>query len=213
MGNELIDISVLVSPTSVVWPSVPRPVLTARLSQDRGDPVNDSNLAMNVHTGTHVDAPRHHFNDGPGADRLPLDALVGEAWVADVGDATVIGPDELAQAWPRTGTRRLLLKTRNSALWTRTPDQFTPEYAALTPEGARWLVSRAVVLVGIDYLSVQRFDDPPDVHRVLLGAGTVIVEGLDLSAAAPGAYELLCLPVKLAGCDGAPARAVLRSVP
>lgn len=209
MATDLIDISVPVSATSVVWPGAPHPVLTRRLSLEQGDPVNDSNLFMNVHTGTHIDAPLHHFGTGAAADAVSLEALVGEAWVAEVPEADALTAAVLERVWPAGGTARLLLKTSNSRLWTERA-AFTEAYAALTEDAARWLLGRQVRLVGIDYLSVQRFGDTPAVHQVLLGAGVVLVEGLNLSAAAPGRYELLCLPLKLPEADGAPARAVLR---
>ena len=213
MPTEIIDISLLISHASVVWPSASRPRLTRRLSIDRGDPVNDSDLFMNVHTGTHIDAPLHHFEEGSAADKVPLDSLLGKAWVADLVSAPDITADVLEKAWPQEGATRILLKTRNSNLWAEQRTDFTPDYSALTKDSAGWLLSRGVRLVGIDYLSVQRFLDPPAVHRLLLGAGVVLLEGLDLSNARAGWYELICLPLKLAGSDGSPARAVLRKVP
>lgn len=213
MAIKLFDISVSVSPSSVVWPLAPQPVLERRLSIARGDPVNDSNLFMNVHTGTHIDAPLHHFAAGAASDAVSLDTLIGEAWVLDMVDALEIEPDTLAHAWPSGSTARVLLKTRNSRLWADGISRFVDDYCALTAGAAAWLLGRGVKLVGIDYLSVQRFADPPTVHRSLLSADVVLLEGLDLSMVPAGRYELLCLPLKLIGAEGAPARAVLRSMP
>lgn len=210
MPSEWIDISLGISPASVVWPTAPQPSLTRRLSIDKGDSVNDSDLFMNVHTGTHIDAPLHHFQDGVPADQAPLEAMVGEAWVVDLTDCSQIDIPALERVWPSGGTQRLLCRTGNSRYWQEGRRDFTPDYCALTEETAQWLLDRGVRLVGMDYLSVQRYSDPPTVHRVLLRGGVVLLEGLDLSRASPGRYELLCLPLKLADAEGAPARAVLR---
>ena len=167
-------------------------------------------MSCSVHTGTHVDAPFHHFADGSGADALPLDSMVGPAVVADLTQVDQIGANELdALKLPR-GTARLLCRTRNSQLWADRQAGFTREFVAVAPDGAQWLVDRNIRLVGVDYLSVERFGaDPPDTHRRLLGAGVVILEGLDLRAVKAGPYWLACLPWKLRGADGAPARAIL----
>jgi arylformamidase len=210
MSNDLIDISLPISPASVVWPATPKPQLTRRLSIDKGDAVNDSDLFMNVHTGTHIDAPVHHLRYQQGADLAPLDAMIGEAWVVDVSKSRDIDVDVLKTAWPSENAKRVLLKTRNSELWKRGQTEFTSDYTALTESAADWILARGVRLIGIDYLSIQRFLDPPTVHRVLLGAGVLVLEGLDLSRVPAGRYELICLPLKLVECDGAPARAVLR---
>jgi arylformamidase len=210
MMSEIVDISLSISPKSVVWPTAPSPSLTRRLSIARGDLVNDSNLFMNVHTGTHLDAPLHHFEEGLAAHEMSLDSLLGEVWVADLSNDVDITVKALERVWPAGEIARILLKTRNSRLWAERHTDFTSDYSALTQESAAWLVDRCVRLVGIDYLSVQRFADPPTVHRVLLRAGVVLLEGLDLSGVAAGRWELLCLPLKLVGADGAPARAILR---
>lgn len=210
MPTELIDISLSVSPTSVVWPSAPQPQLTRRLAIAQGDTVNDSNLFMNVHTGTHIDAPRHHFEQGYGADRVPLEALVGDAWVVDFTGEQAIEQGLLQRLWPPAGASRLLCRTRNSQYWENGRRDFTADYCALTADAAAWLVERKIKLLGVDYLSVQQYADSPAVHRILLKAGVVLLEGLNLSQVRPGPYELLCLPLKLADADGAPARAVLR---
>jgi arylformamidase len=211
MSAEVIDVSLPVSSASIVWPSAPAPSFQRRLSIDRGDAVNDSNVFMNAHTGTHIDAPLHHFADGEAADAAPLDALIGDAWVLSIPDVAEITPERLARAWPASGAERVLLQTRNSRLWAAGFSEFTKDFCALTAPAAEWLVSRGVRLVGIDYLSVQRFHDSNAVHQVLLGAKVVLLEGLDLSTVRSGNYELLCLPIKLVGIEAAPARVVLRS--
>jgi arylformamidase len=170
--------------------------------------VNVSEIRLDVHTGTHVDAPTHFLAAGTTVDALPLDRLVGAAIVADVPTEGSVGPECLESLALPTNVRRVLLRTRNGELWTR--PAFEPDYTALSGDGARWIVQRGIQLIGIDYLSIQRFGDPPDAHRVLLEAGVVILEGIDLRRATPGEYELLCLPLRLSGAEAAPARAVLR---
>jgi len=134
----------------------------------------------------------------------------GPAVVADLLDADAIGPTELDRLGLPEGTERLLCRTRNSDLWSRLPVRFPEDYVAVTPEGARWLVGRGIRLVGVDFLSVEKAGAPGHpVHRTLLGGGTVIVEGLDLSSVEPGAYTFACFPLRITGADGSPARAVL----
>jgi arylformamidase len=172
----------------------------------RGDVANVSKLELGVHTGTHVDAPFHFFEGGDGAESLPLEPLVGRAWVADGG--AIHGPIDAA-ALETCGipadAERVLLKTPNGRLWER--DDFTRDFFRLDGSGAEWVVHRGIRLIGIDYLSIG----DQDAHRVLLGAGVVAVEGLDLRHVEPGWYELLCLPLNVVGSDGAPARALLRT--
>jgi arylformamidase len=212
MPAEVIDISLPVSSATVVWPSSPRPKFDRRLSIDGGDPVNDSNIFMNAHTGTHIDAPLHHFADGDAIDAADFDALLGDAWVLSMPDVAEITPERLSAVWPAGGAERVLLKTRNSRLWAQGATQFTEDFCALTAPAADWLVAHGVRLIGIDYLSVQRFNDSPAVHQVLLRAKVVLLEGLDLTVPAPGKYELLCLPIRLVGLEAAPARVVLRTL-
>jgi arylformamidase len=162
-----------------------------------------------VHTGTHVDAPVHFLADGAGVDALPLDQLLGEARVVDVGEASSIGAAELRTIDPRAG-ERLLFKTRNSARGWKT-DRFLPDFVYLSREGAALLAERRVRTVGIDYLSIAGMHEGVPTHRALLEQGICIIEGLDLSPVEPGSYELVCLPLRLAGADGAPARVLLRA--
>ena len=207
---KIVDISVPVDMALPTWPGDP-PVTVARfLDIQGGDTVNASRVSCSVHTGTHVDAPLHHLAEGNSADRLPLASMIGPVMVADFADADEIGPRELdALNLPAT-TVRLLCRTRNSLLWSSADRTFREDFVAVTPAGARWLVDRGVRLVGVDYLSVERFNaSPPDTHRRLLEAGVVILEGLDLREAKAGPSWLACLPWKICGTDGAPARAVL----
>jgi arylformamidase len=196
----IIDISMPITSETPVWPGDP-PVLiepVARIAA--GDPADVSRLTLGTHTGTHVDPPAHFLPGGVTVDALPLDVLVGPAVVADVAVPGPVDAGVLDALAVPTGTTRLLLRTGRAA-------------GAVTADGARWLVERGVHLVGADTLSIEPATDHPEerypVHRILLGAGVIIVEGLDLSAVAPGPYELVCLPLRIAGGDGAPARVVL----
>lgn len=206
MAKRIVDISVPVRSGMPGWPGDP-PVRLERLSSlEAGDAATVTFVHMCAHSGTHVDAPCH-FGAGPGTtDDLPLDALIGEAFVVEAGDD---GPEiTAAEVEPARGAARVLVKSRNSALWRS--GRFEPGFRHLSDEAARALVGWGARLVGVDYLSVDGFGDgAAGAHRILLGAGVVVLEGLDLSAAAPGRWELLCLPLRLASCDGAPARAVL----
>jgi len=188
----------------VVYPGDPE-VHTERVASiAKGDVANITRIDLGVHTGTHVDAPLHFIDGAPGADRLALDALIGPAHVID---ATALDADidagALAELAIPESAERVLFKTRNSELWNR--ETFSGEYIRFVESGAQRLVASGVRLVGIDYLSVG--DEAA--HNVLLGAGVVPVEGLDLRHVDPGPYRLVCMPLKLVGSDGAPARVVL----
>ncbi len=193
-----------------VWPGDPPIILERFQDMARGDQGNASRLSCSAHVGTHVDAPIHFVANGAAVENLPLDILIGPCWVAELRGVRRIELGHLKQLVIPHGTTRLLLKTDNSYLWSQPDHVFNPDFAALTPGAACWIVEQGVRLIGVDYLSVQLFDDlEPQTHRVLLGVGVVVVEGLDLSGVAPGEYRLVCLPMKLVGSDGAPARVVL----
>ncbi len=171
-----------------------------------------SRLEMGSHNGTHVDVPAHYIEGGVETEVLPLNLLVGPAWVADltgVPEGMGITVEHLEGAMPDTSVERLLLKTRNSALWHR--DYFQPRFVFLTPEAAEWLVQQGVRSVGIDYLSIEKFaGQSKAAHLAILSANGLIMEGLDLSEAeGQREYTLVFLPLKAPGLDGAPARAVL----
>jgi len=191
----IIDISMPIGPETPVWPGDPAVLVEPVSRVEDGDTAGVSRLALGTHTGTHVDPPAHFLPGGATVDALPLDVLVGPSVVADFSAAPIDGRALAALELPENSTR-LLLKTAGTE-------------GALTPDGARWLVERGVRLVGADTLSIEPATTDYPVHRILLGAGTVIVEGLDLTAVSAGAYQLVCLPLRVVGGDGAPARAVL----
>lgn len=174
----------------------------------KGASSNLSRLSFGSHTGTHVDAPRHFIEDGSTVDRLPLNALIGPAHLIAFGDDVTSVTEELLQRKPLQGVERLLIRTRNSSFIT--DREFHPDYTYLAPDGAEYLSSLGVKLVGVDYFSVEQFHSGHHrTHRTLLENGIVIVEGLNFSDIVQGAYTLCCLPLRLEGLDGAPARAVL----
>ena len=198
---EIIDVSVPIRPGMVTYPGDPAVRLERVASIARGDVCNLSRLDFGVHSGTHVDAPLHFVDGGPAVEALPLDVLVGPARVLDLTRVErEVGADDLAGV---ELPERVLLKTRNSELWARA--EFVEDHVALGSEAAQALVAAGVRLVGIDYLSIG----DEEAHHVLLGAGVVAVEGLDLRRVDPGDYELVCAPLKLVGSDGAPARTFL----
>lgn len=206
--RRIIDISVPLSGHTPLWPGSTGVRLTRVRDQSAGDSVTASKLETDVHAATHVDAPLHFLPGGASVDALPLDVFLGPAEVVDVGACRSITGEVLGRLVPK-GADRVLLRTVNAERWRAGSRAFDPDFAGLTADGARWLVEGGVRLVGNDYLSIQRLGETDDVHRVLLGAGVAVVEGLDLSDVAPGRYELICLPLKLEGAEAAPARAVL----
>jgi arylformamidase len=205
---HLYDISLPVMNGGVVYPGNPEIRIEPQQEIAKGGSSNVSLLSIGSHTGTHIDAPRHIIPDGVGIDRIPLDALIGRAVVCAFGDDVLAVTEAHLRQQPIEGFERVLLKTRNSRFIRER--EFHRDYTYLAPDGAEYLISLGVRLVGIDYLSIEQFHSGHHrTHKTLLGRGVVIVEGLDLSEPAPGAYEMTCLPVLLAGLDGAPARAVL----
>lgn len=210
--SQLIDISLPLGPELPAWPGSSGFHLERTGCLEAGDPANVSRLECEVHFGTHIDAPRHFFHEGAAVDQLALEIMIGPAYLAHLPDCRTVAKESLQELALPPGTERLLLRTANSQLWAAGAKSFRTDYVALSEEAAHWIVARGIRLLGIDYLSVQRFGDGPEVHRILLAAGVVLLEGLNLAAVAPGAYELICLPLKLVGADGSPARAVLRVI-
>jgi arylformamidase len=204
----IYDISLPIASGGLVYPGNPEISITAQQSLAKGDGANVSHLSFGSHTGTHVDAPKHFFDDGLGVDALPLDILMGDATLINVDDSVAaVGEAELRRH-ELTGHLRVLIKTRNSDFIRES--EFRRDYTYLAPDGAAYLANLGVKLVGVDYLSIEQFHSGHHrTHRTLLERGVIIVEGLDLSAPPAGPYELCVLPLRLSDLDGAPARAVL----
>jgi arylformamidase len=203
-----IEISFPIEEGMPAFPGDPPVTIRKSRSIDWGDPYELSVLSMGSHTGTHVDPPVHFLPGGATVDQIDLSTLNGPCYVLHVPDGTgTVGAAEIDRL--PEGADRVLLRTRNSPRW-ESSDAYFPEYVALDIEGARRLVARGVRLVGVDALSI---DGPSarefPVHRALLGAGVVVLEGLRLAGAREGAYELRCLPLRISGGDGGPCRAVL----
>jgi arylformamidase len=209
MINDWIDISVLLHTGMAHWPDNPPVRIERMLDMDRGDVCNVSTITMGSHTGTHMDAPLHFLQTGKSIAEMPLDATFGPARVIEIRDTESIKPDELHPHAIRRG-ERVLFKTQNSTRCWKT-DNFVEDFVYISQEAARYLAELGVRTVGVDYLSVGGYTkDGVETHRALLEAGIWIIEGLDLSQIQPGTYELICLPLKIAKSDGAPARAIIR---
>ncbi len=206
---KIHDISLPVSEELPVWPGDPRVAIDSLTHLERGDVCTVSRLSCSVHSGTHVDGPAHFIKGGATVDSLDLDTLLGPALVVDTGPAREISASLLAGLLIPKDTERLLFRTLNSEIWNRQEQEFVKDFVAISADGARWLKEKAIRLVGIDYLSVAPFADGVATHRILLQGGIVLLEGLNLAGITPGIYQLVCLPLKLVGGDGAPARAVL----
>jgi arylformamidase len=205
---QIFDVSVPISSRLPTWPGDPRVSLSRASSIANGDAANVSRLDAGVHTGTHVDAPVHFVDGATGIDSIPVETLVGPCLVVQASPPGLeLRPEDL----PATAHQRILFKTRNSAYWAAGATEFETEFVAVGLELARRMVAEGKLLVGVDYLSVETYHAPFEhpVHHTLLAARIVVIEGLDLGKVEPGEYDLYCLPLKLVGSDGAPARTVL----
>ncbi len=212
---RIYDVSVPLSAATPTYPGDPGIEITSYLALDRGDSANVSQIKFGLHSGTHVDAPSHFIRGGATVDSLALDSLLGLAEVIEAPAELDVIDRRYVEANCANGSSRILFKTRNSAFWNDTERGFRDDFVYIEPDAARWLVQTGVKLVGIDYLSVERFNsDDFETHLAFLSQGVIILEGLDLSAVSAGTYELICLPLKVAEGtgDGAPARVVLRTL-
>ncbi len=209
MAPPWIDVSVRLRTGMVNWPGDPSVRISHALDMERGDPCTVSLLEMGAHTGTHMDAPAHFVRGGIGIDDMPLDAAIGSARVIAIHDRESIKTDELVRHSIRRG-ERVLFKTHNSDHCWDT-DGFVEDFVYLSAAAAQYLAERQVRLVGVDYLSVGGYRaDGVETHQALLQAGIWVIEGLNLKRVRPGRVQLVCLPIKIAGGDGAPARALVR---
>ena len=206
------DVSLVLRPGMTTWADEPGPTITPLRRIAKGDSSNVSLISFGDHTGTHVDPPVHFIEGGAAVDELPIDALLGPCVVVEHRDAGHVSGDWLERANIPADTTRLLIKTRNSERWRDPAAAFTRDFVGVSASAARWCVARGMRLVGVDYLSIEPQGPEKSgypTHMTLLGAGVVIIEGLDLGAVTAGHYELVCAPIKIAGGDGAPARVFL----
>ena len=208
-GPPWVDVTVPVQDGMVHWPDNPPIQVRPHLAMAKGDAANVSHLSLGVHSGTHVDAPVHFIAGGMGVDAMPLDRLLGDVRVLALSGGPAITAAALRAHAPRRG-ERLLFKTRNSSRRWDTA-AFQPGFTYLSSDGARYLVEVGVRTVGIDYLSIAGMDEGAATHQLLLEAGVCVIEGLDLTRVEPGAWEMVCLPLRLKDGDGAPARVLLRA--
>ncbi len=206
----IYDISLSISPNLPTWPGDPGLKLEQYESIDKGALYNATQMSSSVHLGTHVDAPRHFIKEGSTVEQLPLEVLTGPCYVTQLPDGIeAITSEVLDRTEITSDMKRVLFGTSNSHFWAKGESTFQTDFVAITEDGAEWLVERGIQLVGIDYLSVAPYTESIPTHTVLLKAGVVIVEGLNLSNIMRGFYDLYCLPLKIVGSDGAPARAIL----
>ena len=208
--KKLYDVTITTHPKVPVWPGGPAFQSTKTSQISDGEVCNVTDISMCVHTGTHVDAPLHFADGGRSIDEIELEQLVGDCIVADLRGRNEITAEDLIQLKLPSSTQKLLLKTDSSEFWSEPSHNFREDYCALTLDAAEWIAASNIHLLGIDYLSVSLYKDPAEVvHRVLCGADMVLIEGLNLTDIEPGEYRVTCLPFKIAGSDGAPARVIL----
>ena len=208
---KYIDISSTVDKNMPHWPTSSRPVIKRLFSLAKGSKSNVSWIGMGIHTGTHIDAPEHFIRNGNTIDKIKIKSLIGKCYVCNTKNRGVIDVSYLNSIKVPQGVKKILFHTKNSSFWK--DSKFHKDFVALTPQAARWIVKKGINLVGIDYLSIERFGEKGNrTHKILLKKKVIIVEGLNLSHVKDGVYKLIVLPIKIKGCEGAPARAILEAL-
>jgi arylformamidase len=207
--HRYIDITLALRAGLPIWPGHPALEIEPFRNIASGASSNLTRLSMSVHTGTHVDAPRHFFDGEAGVESLRLESMLGRAYVVNLTRVERVTSAELERARVPSRTRRLLIRTRNSEYWSQLDTVFHEDFVGLDASAASWIVAHHIQLVGVDYLSVAPWKEGRPTHEILLRAGVTVVEGLNLQHVKAGRYRLLCLPLNIAGSDGAPARVVL----
>lgn len=209
MNDAWIDVTVPMRNGMVTWPGDPSFHIERAEDQEKGDKATVSRMTLGVHTGTHMDAPLHYIRNGRSIDTMPLDATIGPGRVIAIRDRDSIKREELIPHKIAAGERILFKTVNTERVWNHAG--FVEDFIYISADAARYLAECKVRTVGVDYLSVGGFKkDGPETHEALLSAGVWIIEALDLRAAEPGEYDLVCLPLKLIGSEGSPARAILR---
>lgn len=208
---EFIDATIPITASLPVWPGDPPPGIIQLQDMQKADACNLTQISFSVHTGTHMDAPRHFLRDGMTVEELPLWVFEGPCYVVDLGHVEgEILPQHL-EGIP--DCQRLVFRTSNTSRRLLHQTQFHTDFCSIGLEAAREIVRRDIRLVGIDYLSIEKFSPPvPEVHQTILGAGIVAVEGLELSQVTPGWWKISCFPLHLPGVEGSPVRAVFSSL-
>ncbi|WP_345993677.1 cyclase family protein [Sulfurimonas sp. HSL-1716] len=207
---KIFDVSVPVSKNMISWPGDPSVELSKSVSIAKGDLCNVTNLCMGVHSGTHIDAPYHFIESGDTVDAIDIELLIGDCLVIEVDVQTTIEYEDI-RSYNIHGYTKILFKTKNSTFWK--DDFFHKDFISLGMSAAKYLVENNIGLIGIDYLSIESFNSKDaSIHKFLLEKNVIILEGLNLANIKSGRYELICMPLKLIGTDGAPARVVLKSL-
>ena len=215
MTPEIYDISVPISPNMVIWPGDPKVTVRQVSSIAQGSESNVSQIRMSVHTGTHIDAPKHFLDEGKTIEHISMQKLTGRVFVMAFNENVPVITEEILKQHPKIdelkNVRKVLFKTRNSKLWHDGANEFREEYVGLDHTAAQFLVDLDMALIGVDYLSIAPFSETKEPHKILLEKEVVLLEGIDLSEVQEGFYELYCLPLLLHGCEGSPARVILIS--
>jgi arylformamidase len=210
---KIYDVTVPVSHQTPIYEGDPRVKIELCKSIAAGDAANVSQISAGVHSATHIDSPNHFIEGGTRVHEIELDKLIGKCRVVEVGvEVDAIGPEHLGNL---SGVERVLFKTKNSAFWNTPEDGFRTDFVYISPAAAKVLADSGMKLVGIDYLSVEKFGSEDfATHITLLEKAIVIIEGLDLREVPAGEYEIICLPLKYigGGGDGSPARTILRTL-
>jgi len=210
---KIYDISIPITPTMPVWPGDPPAEITPISAITQGDSVNISQLNMGVHCGTHIDAPKHFIDGGNTVEQIPLEKLIGTVLVLEIDPTVNVITDVILKQHPDINllkqASKIIFRTRNSSLWHEYPNQFRSDYVGIDSSGATYLSQLHLDLIGIDYLSIAPYEETIEPHRILLTHDIVLLEGLNLSSVPSGIFDLYCLPLKLANCEGSPARVLL----
>jgi arylformamidase len=210
---KIFDISIPISPSLPVWPGDPPVDIQQVAKITSGDSANVSHISMGVHCGTHIDAPKHFIDTGKSIDQIPLEKLIGEVLVMEIDSAENVISERVLTQHPKQTlletASKVIFRTRNSSLWSEYPHTFQEDYVGIDTTGALYLSQFHFDLIGIDYLSIAPYHETLSPHQILLAAEIVLLEGLNLSEVPTGVYELYCLPLKIPGCEGSPARVVL----
>jgi len=210
MSHRIIDITFPISSGIPKWPGSVGYDVTWQMKMPN-DTNNLSSFTIDSHLGTHLDAPLHFIENGKPVETLEFEKLIGEVFVLEIYGIRSITRIDLEKAQIPKSCKKIILKTDNQLYWKQNLVEFQEDFVSIDASGASWVVERGIHLIGIDYLSIQRFHDGPETHQILLKSDVVIVESLNLENVDQGWYKLICLPMKLKGLEGAPVRAILIS--
>lgn len=211
MNAPFIDITFPISAALPVWPNTVGFAVQWHSAMEKATH-NSSSFTIDSHYGTHLDAPLHFVKDGKDVSALDLSKLIGPAYVAEIRNKKAITAGDLAQLNLPNGCKKLLLKTDNQIYWDNKLTTFQEDFCSIDKSGAQWLVDSGFDLIGIDYLSIQRFKDGPETHQILLNAEVIVLETLKLQDVAEGSYQLICLPLKIKDLEASPVRALLSKI-